>query len=143
MANRNLSNNRYSRNDLNRVSFATLAIFSRIANVDRSSRPVESRKGIVQVRHCIRAVLYLKDPEKRARNRESYMKDQEKSCADSAARSRESYKNDLEKSRDDSAARSRESYLKVPEKRHARNRESYMKHPEKSHADSAARSHES
>ena len=36
----------------------------------------------------------------------SYMKNQEKSPADSAARSRESYKNDLEKSRDDSAARS-------------------------------------
>ena len=36
----------------------------------------------------------------------SYMKNQEKSRADSAARSRESYENDLEKSRDDSAARS-------------------------------------
>ena len=34
---------------------------------------------------------YLKDPEKRrAQNHESYMKDLEKSCADSAARSRES-----------------------------------------------------
>ena len=43
-----------------------------------------------------------------ARSRESYMKNQEKSRADSAAQSRESYKNDLEKSRDDSAARSRE-----------------------------------
>ena len=86
MANRNLSSNRYSRNDLDRVSFATLAIFSRIANVDRSSRPVESRKSVERVRCCIRAVLYLKDPEKRhARNRESYIKDPEKSCADSAA----------------------------------------------------------
>ena len=34
------------------------------------------------------------------------MKNQEKSCADSAALSRESYKNDLEKSRNDSAAQS-------------------------------------
>ena len=56
-----------------------------------------------------------------ARSRDSYMKDQEKSCpqshkiymknqkksrADSAAQIRESYKNDLEKSRDDSSARS-------------------------------------
>ena len=49
----------------------------------------------------------MKDLEKScARSRESYMKNQEKSRADSAARSRESYKNDLEKSRDDSAARS-------------------------------------
>ena len=51
----------------------------------------------------------MEDPEKScARSHKSYMKDQEKSGADSAARSRESYKNDLEKSRDDSAARSRE-----------------------------------
>ena len=50
---------------------------------------------------------YMKDPEKScAWSRESYMKNQQKSRADSAARSRESYKNDLEKSRDDSAARS-------------------------------------
>ena len=50
----------------------------------------------------------MKDPEKsRAQSHESYMKDLEKSLADSAARSHESYKNDLEKSRDDSAARSR------------------------------------
>ena len=49
----------------------------------------------------------MKDPEKScARSCESYMKNQEKSRADSAARSRGSYKNDLEKSRDDSAARS-------------------------------------
>ena len=46
----------------------------------------------------------MKDPEKScARSRESYMKNQEKSDADSAARSRESYKNDLEKSRHDMA----------------------------------------
>ena len=38
----------------------------------------------------------------------NYMKDLEKSHADSAAQSRESYENDLEKSRDDSAARRRE-----------------------------------
>ena len=44
----------------------------------------------------------MKDPEKScARSRKSYIKNQEKSRADSAARSRESYKNDLEKSRDD------------------------------------------
>ena len=50
---------------------------------------------------------YMKDPEKSCvRSRESYMKNQEKSRADSVAQSRESYKNDLEKSRDDSAARS-------------------------------------
>ena len=49
----------------------------------------------------------MKDPEKScARSRKSYMKDMEKSRADSAAQSCESYKNDLEKSRDDSAARS-------------------------------------
>ena len=46
---------------------------------------------------------YMKDPEKScAQSCKSYMKNQEKSRADSAARSRESYKNDLEKSRDDS-----------------------------------------
>ena len=38
----------------------------------------------------------------------NYMKDLEKSHADSAAQSRESYKNDLEKSCDDSAAWRRE-----------------------------------
>ena len=59
MANRNLSSNQYSLNDLDRVSFATLAIFSTIANVDRSSRPVESR-SVVQVWRCIRAVLYFR-----------------------------------------------------------------------------------
>ena len=48
----------------------------------------------------------------RAQSRESYMKDPEKSGADSAARSCESYKKDLERSRDDSAARSCESYLR-------------------------------
>ena len=49
----------------------------------------------------------MKDPEKTCvQSRESYMKNQEKSRADSAARSCESYKSDLEKSRDDSAARS-------------------------------------
>ena len=72
---------------------------------------------------------------------ESYMKDPEKSRADSAARSRESHKKDLEKSRNDSAAWSCESYLKDPEKSRAQNCESYMKDPEKSHADSAAQSH--
>ena len=42
----------------------------------------------------------MKDPEKsRARSRESYMKDPEKSCADIAAQSREIYEKDLEKSR--------------------------------------------
>ena len=46
----------------------------------------------------------MKDPEKScARSCESYMKDQEKSRADSAARSHENYKNDLEKSRHDKA----------------------------------------
>ena len=46
----------------------------------------------------------MKDLEKNcARSRESYMKNQQKSHANSAARSHESYKNDLEKSRDDSA----------------------------------------
>ena len=51
----------------------------------------------------------MKDPEKSCvRSHESYIKNQEKSRADSAARSRESYKNDLEKSDDDSAARSRD-----------------------------------
>ena len=51
----------------------------------------------------------MKDPEKRCvRSRESYLKNQEKSRADSAAQRRESYKNDLEKSHDDSAARSRD-----------------------------------
>ena len=50
----------------------------------------------------------MKDPEKcHAQSRESYMKDLEKSCADSPARSRESYMKDPEKSRADTAARSR------------------------------------
>ena len=85
----------------------------------------------------------MKDPEKiHAWSRKGYMKDLEKSRADSAARSRISYKNEL-KSRDDSAAQSRRSYLKDPEKRRARNCESYMTDPEKSCADSAARSRES
>ena len=49
----------------------------------------------------------MKDLEKSCtQSRENYMKNQEKSRADSAARSRESYKNDLEKSHDDCAARS-------------------------------------
>ena len=39
--------------------FATPAIFSRISNVGCSSRPVELRKSVVWVQHCIRAVLYL------------------------------------------------------------------------------------
>ena len=40
----------------------------------------------------------MKDPEKScAQSHESYIKNQEKSCANSAARSRESYKNDLER----------------------------------------------
>ena len=44
-------------------------------------------------------VSYLKDPEKScAQNCKSYIKDLEKSRADSAARSRESYKKDVEKS---------------------------------------------
>ena len=74
----------------------------------------------------------MKDPEKsRAQSHESYMKDLEKSHADSAAQSRESYKKGLEKSHDDSAARSYESYLKDPEKCCAQNCESYMKDPEK------------
>ena len=79
--------------------------------------------------------------------RDSYIKDQEKSCA----QSRESYMKDLEKSRADRAAWScgsykkdlamivlhgavRESYLKDLEKSCARNCESYMKDPEMSHA---------
>ena len=50
----------------------------------------------------------MKDPEKcHAQSRESYMKDLEKSCADSPARSRESYMKDPEKSHADTAARSR------------------------------------
>ena len=56
------------------------------------------------------------------------------------ARSRESYKKDLERSRDDSAPRSCESYLKGPEKSRAWSHKSYMKDQEKSRADSAARS---
>ena len=49
----------------------------------------------------------MKDPEKSCvQSRESYMKNEKKSRADSAAQRRESYKNDLEKSRDDSAAQS-------------------------------------
>ena len=59
MANHNLSSNRYSWNDLDQVSFVILAIFSRNANIDRLSRPVESRKSVVRVRCCIRAVLYI------------------------------------------------------------------------------------
>ena len=46
-------------NNLDRVSFATLAIFSTIINVDRSSRPVELGKSVVRVRHCTRVVLYI------------------------------------------------------------------------------------
>ena len=39
----------------------------------------------------------MKDPEKsRGQSRENYMKDPEKSCADSAAKSRESYMKDPE-----------------------------------------------
>ena len=37
----------------------TLTIFSRIANVDCLSRPVELRKQIMQVQHYLRVVLYL------------------------------------------------------------------------------------
>ena len=74
-----------------------------------------------------------------ARSRDSYMKNPEKSHA----QSRESYKKNLEKNRNDSAARSRESYLKNPENSRARSRESYIKDPEKSRADSAARSRQS
>ena len=52
------------------------------------------------VLHRAVRVMYLKGYEKsRAQNHESYMKDPEKSRANSAARSRESYKKDLEKSR--------------------------------------------
>ena len=70
----------------------------------------------------------MKDLEKsHARSCERYMKDPEKSRADSAAQNCKSYKKDLEKSCDDSAARSRESYLKDPEKSRTQNRESYMK----------------
>ena len=61
MANYNLSSNRYSQNNLNGVSFATLAIFSRIVNADHSSRPVESRKSVMQVLCYIRVVLYYKN----------------------------------------------------------------------------------
>ena len=51
----------------------------------------------------------MKDQKKSCkRSRESYMKDLEKSHADSAARGCESYKSDLEKSHEDSAARSRQ-----------------------------------
>ena len=66
MANHNLSSNQYSLNDLDRVSFATLTIFSRIANVDRSSRPVEPRKvscecDVALEWYCIRTLsLVLK-----------------------------------------------------------------------------------
>ena len=52
------------------------------------------------VLHGAMRVNYLKDPKKsHAQNRKSYMKDLEKSPADSAARSCESYEKDLEKSR--------------------------------------------
>ena len=40
----NLSSNRFSRNNLDRVSFATLAIFFRITDIACSRRSVESRK---------------------------------------------------------------------------------------------------
>ena len=51
------------------------------------------------VLHEAMKVSYLKDSEKScAQNHESYMKDLEKSRADSAARSRKNYKKDLEKS---------------------------------------------
>ena len=74
----------------------------------------------------------MEDPEKsHAQSHKSYMKDPEKSCADSAARSRKRYKKDLEKSCDDSAALRCESYLKGPEKSCAKNHESYMKDPKR------------
>ena len=55
----NLSSIWYLRNDHGRVLFAILAIFSRITNDDCLSRSVESRISVVQVRRCIRAVLYI------------------------------------------------------------------------------------
>ena len=73
---------------------------------------------------------------------QKYMKDPEKSRANSAARSRESYKRLGEESHDDSAAQSCESYLKDPEKSRAQNHKSYMK-DWKSCADSASWSRES
>ena len=60
MAIRNLSSHQYSWNDLDRVLFSTVAIFLKITIIDRSCRPVDSRKSFMQVRCCIRAVLYIK-----------------------------------------------------------------------------------
>ena len=53
---------------------------------------------------CTKCESYMKDPEKShadsaVRSRESYMKDLEKSCVDIAARSHKIYEKDLEKSR--------------------------------------------
>ena len=57
------------------------------------------RRVTMIVLHEAVGVSYLKDPEKScAQNRESYLKDLEKSRADCAARSCKSYKKDLEKS---------------------------------------------
>ena len=50
--------------------------------------------------------LHERPGEKLCKKPRKFMKNQEKSCVDSAEQSRESYKNDLEKSRNDSAARS-------------------------------------
>ena len=89
-------------------------------------------------------LLDMKDLRKSlAQIHESYVKNPEKICADSAAWSRESYKKDLENSHDHSTARSCENYLKDPEKNCAWNREGYMKDPEKSHPDSAVWSRQS
>ena len=43
--------------------------------------------------------LYERPEESHSRSHESYIKDPEKSCADSAAQSRKRYEKDLEKSR--------------------------------------------
>ena len=59
MANCNLLSIWYSWSDHDWVLFTTLTIFSRVANVDCISRPVELRKQIMQVRHYLRVVLYL------------------------------------------------------------------------------------
>ena len=38
--------------------FIILVIILRIASIDRSSRPVDLRKSVMQVQCCIRAALY-------------------------------------------------------------------------------------
>ena len=57
---------------------------------------LEKSRADVATRSCD---SYMKDPEKScAQSRKSYMEDPEKSCANTAARSRKIYEKDLEKS---------------------------------------------